>query len=114
MRKGGELRGSAADRRTRKAWLIETFRANHDFPDFLAENAGRTAIHQGINRGFGEPACRCYRCGVLLTIDMLTVDRIVPGCKGGTYRRNNIRPACSPCQTETGNALKAELRRAAA
>jgi hypothetical protein len=35
----------------------------------------------------------------------ITVDRIVPGRDGGTYRRNNIRPACGPCNSETGGAL---------
>lgn len=47
----------------------------------------------------------CYRCGVLLNYDTMTVDRIIPGCEGGTYRRNNIRPACAPCNSETGGAL---------
>lgn len=52
------------------------------------------------------PACRCYRCGVLLTVDTVTVDRIIPGAKGGTYRRSNIRPACGPCNSETGGAVR--------
>lgn len=55
-------------------------------------------------------ACRCYRCGTLLTVDSVTVDRIVPGCKGGTYRRSNIRPACGHCNSETGGHLGAERR----
>ena len=50
-------------------------------------------------------ACRCYRCGALLTTDTVTVDRVVPGCQGGTYVRSNIRPACGPCNSETGGAL---------
>lgn len=75
--------------------------------------------------------CRCYRCGILLynpdaypagiasvpasfiveygtqvwAAKPLTIDRIIPGCKGGTYRRNNIRPACGMCNSETGGAL---------
>lgn len=66
--------------------------------------------------------CRCYRCGSLLFNPddaavansqhaedagayPLTVDRITPGCQGGTYRRTNIRPACGPCNSETGGAL---------
>jgi hypothetical protein len=36
----------------------------------------------------------------------LTIDRIIPGCAGGTYARNNIRPACGPCNSETGGALR--------
>lgn len=81
-------RGNTTDRSRRKLYLLETYRANVDLE--------------------GVPACRCYRCGCLLTYETLTVDRIVPGCKGGTYRRSNIRPSCSACATETGNELKAE------
>jgi hypothetical protein len=51
-------------------------------------------------------ACRCYRCGALLTVETVTVDRIKPGCQGGTYRRDNIRPACGPCNSETGGATR--------
>jgi hypothetical protein len=43
---------------------------------------------------------------VLLTVDTVTVDRIIPGCKGGTYRRNNIRPACAKCNSTTGGGLR--------
>jgi hypothetical protein len=69
-----------------------------------------------------EGFCRCYRCGVLLYNPdappllvpgralPLTIDRIIPGCHGGTYRRNNIRPACGPCNSETGGGLWARKR----
>lgn len=50
--------------------------------------------------------CRCYRCGKLLNLRTVTVDRIIPGCRGGTYRRNNIRPACAKCNSETGGACR--------
>lgn len=63
--------------------------------------------------GSGIPACRCYRCAALLTVDTVTSDRIVPGCQGGTYRRNNIRPACGGCNSETGGALRSTGRRVA-
>jgi hypothetical protein len=72
-----DKRGDSRARRNRRAWLLETFRADVDLD--------------------GEPACRCFRCGILLTIETLTVDRIEPGRDGGTYRRENIRPACQPC-----------------
>lgn len=98
----GNSRGGTEDRRARRAWMIITYASN--IPGF----------------------CRCYRCGVLLfnpdtfpgienelvwfnLIDEmeyrarpLTIDRIIPGCRGGTYRRNNIRPACGTCNSETG------------
>lgn len=109
-------RGSAADRRRRRAWLMLAYAS--DVPGFV----------------------RCYRCGGLIynpddvpptrpdgsqplpmgmvfklaimgdtiqNVKPLTVDRIIPGCKGGTYRRNNIRPACGGCNSETGGALAA-------
>jgi 5-methylcytosine-specific restriction endonuclease McrA len=75
-------RGNTRDRAARRKWLVKTFRADVTFE--------------------GLPACRCYRCGTLLIESTVTVDRIVPGCRGGTYRRNNIRPACSVCNTATG------------
>lgn len=84
--------GNSTDRRRRKAWLVETFRADVDLD--------------------GEPACRCYRCGVLLTVDTVSPDRIKPGCLGGSYRRENLRPACLPCNMSTGGALGAARRAA--
>lgn len=53
----------------------------------------------------------CYLCAVPLLFEDLTVDRIVPGCRGGTYRRENIRPACGPCNSETGGVLSWKLRK---
>lgn len=94
-------RGSSTARRARRAWLLVTYAS--DVPGF----------------------CRCYRCGAFLynpdTFDVtavadlpfgsvalpLTIDRIVPGCRGGTYRRENIRPACSGCNSETGGRERA-------
>lgn len=72
-------RGSSYSRRIRKKWLLDTF-------------------------GNGEEA-PCYRCNKLLNFLTITVDRINPGCLGGTYRRDNIRPACGKCNSETGGAL---------
>lgn len=76
-------RGSSYARKRRKLWLLKAFEAD-------------------IN----GPICRCYRCGVPLTFNTLTVDRIVPGCKGGTYARTNIRPACGACNSETGGRTR--------
>lgn len=107
----GNDRGSSYDRRKRRAFLMVCYASN--IPGFA----------------------RCYRCGCLLFnpddhpdapegsvfheerhptykailrleyAHPLTVDRIIPGCQGGTYRRNNIRPACGDCNSETGGAL---------
>lgn len=97
------VRGSSYSRRRRREWLVETYRADVDVAD--CRDSCQIPSHLIAPRGEGQAACRCYRCGDLLTVDTVTVDRIVPGCMGGTYRRNNIRPACGPCNSETGGAL---------
>lgn len=129
-------RGSSADRRRRRAWLVETYRADTDIltgeeaaawwrenMDYRPlsghwvqrEEETPSVVFEGMPNfrmttmlvppGEGVPCCRCYRCGVLLTVDTVTADRIIPGCEGGTYRRNNIRPACADCNQATGAAL---------
>ena len=97
----GNARGSAADRRARRAYLMTTYASDV------------------------EGYVRCYRCGCLLFNPddhpdyplswklvrdscawALTIDRIKPGCKGGTYRRSNIRPACGDCNSSTGGGVR--------
>lgn len=75
--------GSSYDRRARKWWLLETFQSDK----------------------FGPGWTHCYLCFALLCFETLTVDRIIPGCMGGTYRRGNIRPCCARCNSVTGGAL---------
>ncbi len=98
----GNARGGSEDRRRRREWLVQTFRADVDKPLWF----GTTPGYGSIPLGEGVPACRCYRCGKLLTVDTVTVDRIVPGAHGGTYRRNNIRPACGGCNSATGATVR--------
>lgn len=86
----GNARGNTEDRRRRRAYLLQAYAAN-------------VAV---VVDGAPVPTARCYRCGELLTDSTITVDRIVPGALGGTYRRNNIRPACSRCNSETGGAVR--------
>lgn len=76
-------RGSSVSRRARRQYLVVTYASD-----------------------LGPGICRCYRCGMGLTVDTVTVDRIIPGCKGGKYVRNNIRPACAGCNSVTGGALR--------
>lgn len=102
----GNVRGSTYDRRQRRAWLMVTYAS--DVPGFV----------------------RCYRCGTLLYNEdappnegwdetawimagyaTLTIDRVIPGILGGTYRRNNIRPACGSCNSETGANLGNQRKR---
>lgn len=73
-------RGGAAQRRTRKQWLLDTF-------------------------GDGTFA-PCSFCGNDLDFGTITVDRILAGCEGGTYHRKNIRPACLRCNSLEGIALR--------
>lgn len=92
----GNERGNNDSRRKRRAWLMVTY---------ASDVTGLV---------------RCYRCGCLLFnpdqggpyVEQLhhnplplTIDRIIPGCQGGTYRRSNIRPACLPCNSSTGAKL---------
>lgn len=109
-------RGSNEDRRRRREWLVQTYRADRDILrvayadgrvelDYFVVNAERLMEFDLVVLAEPVPTCRCYRCGDPLTVDTVTVDRIIPGCKGGTYRRSNIRPACGSCNSETGGAL---------
>lgn len=110
-------RGSSKDRHARKLWLLETFRADVDVlasvdgsgEIIAATPVGSVTVDSYV--GSWTKACRCYRCGRLLTYETLTVDRIRPGCEGGTYRRNNIRPACAEDNSETGGHLGVRRKR---
>lgn len=102
-------RGNTTQRRARREYLVETYRADRDAHPLADDIGGQFPPAPtwiiGVPRGMGLPACRCYRCGELLTVNTVTANRIVPGCLGGTYRRSNIRPACGPCNSSTGGAL---------
>ena len=84
--------GSSKDRAARRRYLVDTF--GWRLPD-------------------GTGLVNCYRCHVPLLENedpeaprqSLTVDRIVPGALGGKYTRDNIRPACAPCNESTGGSL---------
>jgi len=101
-------RGSVTDRLRRREWLVSTYRADQDV--FVIE-LFHGPLTVAVLRGAGEAACRCYRCGQLLTVDTVTVDRIKPGCLGGTYKRENIRPSCQPCASITGAMIGVERKR---
>lgn len=121
----GNARGSATDRARRRAFLLATYAANVQViqvegtasssvlhPDGPDHQARLMAYLESEGTGYALLAtCRCYRCGCLLIDGTLTVDRIIPGCQGGTYRRDNIRPACGGCNSETGGALASKPKR---
>jgi|SRR3954470_16237167 5-methylcytosine-specific restriction endonuclease McrA len=66
-----DRRGSTRNRRARKQWMLTHYGNGH--------------------------RCQCTYCPVTLTYDTVQADRIVPGTQGGTYRRENVTPACGPC-----------------
>jgi len=99
-------RGGSEQRRRRREWLVATYRADVD----LVVIPG-LPVSLGGSAPYTVPACRCYRCGVLMTVDDVTADRIVPGAHGGTYRRSNIRPACGTCNSSTGATVRRKGKR---
>lgn len=64
-------RGNSSDRRARKKWVLETF------------GDGKTAP--------------CFLCKWPMHPEQMEIDRIIPDFLGGTYKRDNIRPACPTC-----------------
>lgn len=75
-------RGGSDARRKRRQWLLDTF-------------------------GDGVTALCSFGCGTVLDVDTVSPDRYpVTGADGGTYRRGNIRPACVPCQSKHGGAVR--------
>jgi 5-methylcytosine-specific restriction endonuclease McrA len=105
----GNARGGSDERRRRREWLVQTYRADRDVV-VIDLFHGPVVVEVDPGTEGAEPACRCYRCGVLLTTSTVTVDRIVPGCQGGTYRRTNIRPACGRCNSQTGATTRRTKR----
>lgn len=72
-----DIRGSAEDRRRRKSYLLTTY-----------------------GDGYTAP---CAFCHAELSWETVTVDRFpIPGREGGRYTRDNIRPACGPCNSDDG------------
>lgn len=89
MRAGGEKRGNKQDRARRRTWLLATF-----------------------DQDLGPHQARCHlhisdACARIVTAATLTVDRIAPG---GSYRHENIRPACRACQNKQGALITQERR----
>lgn len=70
-RHGGDKRGNSAARRARKFWMLATW-------------------------GDGTQA-PCVHCQTTLTYETVEADRIQPG---GSYRRENVQPACRSCNLD--------------
>jgi 5-methylcytosine-specific restriction endonuclease McrA len=53
---------------------------------------------------FRQPdMCSCVYCGDMLTFATVEADRIIPGSMGGTYRFENVIPACRECNASRGD-----------
>lgn len=83
-------RGSSYQRRRRRQWLVEEFGDGEFVACFLQ---------------------RSVYCLLVLDVDTVSADRLVPGVHGGTYARSNIQPACGPCQCNQGGHLGSAQRR---
>jgi hypothetical protein len=81
-RAGGDKRGSNGDRKRRREWLV-------------SEAAGTMQNGEWVAFGGNGLTVQCWwGCGTPLTMQTVEADRIVAG---GSYRRDNIVPACRPC-----------------
>lgn len=45
----------------------------------------------------------CSYCGVSLTIQTMTLDHIIPKCKGGTDDKTNLTACCERCNSLKDN-----------
>lgn len=78
-RHGGDKRGNSTTRRARKNWLLGA----------IADKKLGMAPFGGNGQSVPCVFCQCE-----LTYATLEADRVIPG---GSYRRENVQPACRPC-----------------
>jgi hypothetical protein len=76
-----------------EAVLIENWRADRDVVLIALRDGQHLAVDVNPGTEGAQPACRCYRCGTLLTADTVKVSRVRPGA-------GQIRPACEACNGE--------------
>lgn len=125
----GNLRGGSEARRRRRAWLLETYAADVKLVRVTFKDGQVIHSDQGlaywqemtlfdvdqpwlnVESAVEVPTARCYCCGMLLHDGTITVDQIKPKALGGTYRRENIRPACGKHNSSTGAHLGHAIRR---
>lgn len=66
-------------------------------PDRGNSYSRRARKHYLLTQYGDGTTCTCTHCGVTLTYKTVEADRVIPGSEGGTYRRDNIVPACRHC-----------------
>jgi len=76
-------RGNSYDRRRRKVWMLKEF-----------------------DKDLGPDKARCFKCKKILTYETITADRIIPGLDDGSYRHENLRPACGFDNSSDGAKLR--------
>ncbi len=52
----------------------------------------------------------CWYCGSALEPQRLTLDHVIPACRGGPRTFTNLVPACFKCNQEKGGMLLEEYR----
>lgn len=93
---GRRADGSTPERRT---WLVQAFRADADL--FVVSTDPPVAIPVLAYSEGSVPACRCYRCGALMSADEVYEDEVVRSEHGGgtsSPARPNVRPVCGRCR----------------
>lgn len=96
-RAGGDKRGSSGDRKRRRAWMVSTA-------------AGRMVDGVLVLFGGDGQSVPCWwQCGRRVDETTVEADRIITG---GSYRRDNIVPACRPCnlaRSDDGDLTSEEI-----
>lgn len=93
MARTTDPRGNAKDRKARKLWLLSP-EAPWGGNGETAPCAARVSAH----------------CAEVVDYGTMEVDRIVPGCLGGRYTRDNVRPTCWNCNNHLSHEQKREVK----
>ena len=76
---------------------------NSNGPDRGNSYARRARKHHLLSTYGDGHTVDCTYCGTELNFDSVTSDRVIPGADGGSYRRDNLVPACKPCNLSRGD-----------
>jgi hypothetical protein len=71
----------------------------------------RRRLKQKLVDQFGDgKTCPCVACGVKLTPDQVSMDRIIPGSDNGRYKIDNLIPMDYECNQQRSNTAFTEMR----